>query len=310
MRRLLFAALLFALALPAWAGGSLRVALQLEPPLLDPTVGAAAPISEVVYGNVFEGLVTLAEDGEPRPRLAERWEIAPDGLSIRFALRAGVRFHDGTPFDAAVAKFALDRARAPGSGNPQRSLLEPIAGIDTPDARTLVLRLHRRAGGLLQSLGSGAFVMVAPGTVATNPTAPNGTGPWRFVRWQRGHTLELARFEGYWGGAAQLEGLSYRFIADPSAAYAAVMAGDVDLFSNFPAPEHLAQIRADKRFTLSVGISEGETLLSMNHRHAPLNQLSVRRAIALAIDRNALIEGAMFDYGTPIGSHFSPRHSA
>ncbi|RTL41987.1 MAG: ABC transporter permease subunit [Burkholderiales bacterium] len=308
MRRLV-ALLLIALWWPAHAA-TLRVALQLEPPLLDPTVAAAAPISEVVYGNVFEGLVSLAEDGSAQPRLAERWDIAPDGLSLRFTLRDGVRFHDGTPFDATVARFALERARAEGSANPQRSLLAAIAAVEAPDAHTLVLRLKHRDGGLLQSLGSAAFVMVAPATAATNPTAPNGTGPWRFVDWQRGNRIELVRFEGYWGERAQLDGLRYRFIADPSAAYAAVMAGDVDVFSNFPAPEHLAQIRADRRFELRVGLSEGETLLSINHRRAPLASLAVRRAIAAAIDRQALIDGAMFGYGQPIGSHFSPRHAA
>lgn len=303
------ALLLLACWLPGQAA-TLRIALQLEPPLLDPTVGAAAPIGEVVYGNVFEGLVRLAEDGSAQPRLAERWDLAPDGLSLRFTLRTGVRFHDGTPFDATVARFALDRARAEGSSNPQRSLLAAISSIDAPDAHTLVLRLKRHDGGLLQSLGSAAFVMVAPGSVGTNPTAPNGTGPWRFVDWQRGNRIELARFDGYWGEKARLDRLRYRFIADPSAAYAAVMAGDVDLFANFPAPEHLAQIRADRRFTLQVGLSEGETLLSINHRRAPLDQLAVRRAIAAAIDRQALIDGAMFGYGQPIGSHFSPRHAA
>ncbi|HEY1130288.1 MAG TPA: ABC transporter substrate-binding protein [Roseateles sp.] len=310
MKRLLTVFLLLsALLLPA-AAGTLRVALQLEPPLLDPTVGAAAPISEVVYGNVFEGLVVLAEDGSAQPRLAEHWDVSADGLALSFRLRTGARFHDGTPFDAAVAKFALERARADGSANPQRSLLAAVDRITAPDAHTLVLHLKRRDGSLLQSLGSAAFVMVAPGSVATNPTAPNGTGPWRFARWQRGNAIELTRFEGYWGEKARLDALRYRFIADPSAAYAAVMAGDVDLFANFPAPEHLAQIRADRRFEVRAGLSEGETLLSINHRRAPLQQLAVRRAIAAAIDRQALIDGAMFGFGQPIGSHFSPRHAA
>lgn len=309
MRRLLAALLLWVLAGPAVAG-VLRVALQLEPPLLDPTVGAAAPIGEVVYGNVFEGLVTLAEDGSAQPRLAERWTVSADGLLVRFELRPGVRFHDGTPFDANVARFSLDRARAAGSANPQASLLAAIDRIEAPDPRTLLLHLKRRDGGLLQSLGSAAFVMVAPASVATNPTAPNGTGPWRFVRWQRGHAIELARFDAYWGAPAKLDALQYRFIADPSAAYAALMAGDVDLFANFPAPEHLAQLGADRRFEVKAGISEGETLLSMNHRRPALASLAVRRAIAAAIDRRALIDGAMFGYGTPIGSHFSPRHAA
>ena len=309
MRRLALAWLLCLLAAAASAG-TLRVALQLEPPLLDPTVGAAAPISEVVYGNVFEGLVTLAEDGSPQPRLAERWTVSADGLLLRFELRTGVRFHDGTPFDAEVARFSLDRARAAGSGNPQASQLAAIDRVEAPDARTLLLHLKRRNGGLVQSLGSAAFVMVAPGSVAGNAAAPNGTGPWRFVRWQRGHAIELARFDGYWGPRARLDGLQYRFLADPSAAYAALMAGDVDLFANFPAPEHLAQLGADRRFQVRAGISEGETLLSINHRRPGLSMLPVRRAIAAAIDRQALIEGAMFGFGTPIGSHFSPRHAA
>ena len=101
------------------------------------------------------------------------------------------------------------------------TLLNRMDALDARDDRTLVLRLKRRDGGLLQSLGSAAFVMVAPGSVGTNPTAPNGTGPWRFVDWQRGNRIELARFDGYWGEKARLDRLRYRFIADPSAAYAA-----------------------------------------------------------------------------------------
>ena len=312
---LLLLGLMLLLARPAIAQTeadprTLRVATQLEPPILDPTASPAAPIVEVVYGNLFEGLVSLAEDGEPRPRLATAWQLSDDGLQLRFTLRPGVRFHDGSPFDAQAAQFTLDRARAAGSINPQRHALAVIAAVQAPDAQTLVLQLKRRAGGLLQTLASGALVMVSPASAAGNATHPVGTGPFRFVDWRRGDRLQLARNPDYWGGPAPLAGLQYRFIADPAAAYAALMAGDVDLFANFPAPENLAQFRADRRFAVDVGSSEGEALLAMNHRHAPLDRLAVRQALGHAIDRQALIDGAMFGYGEPIGSHFPPRNAA
>ncbi|WP_197046866.1 ABC transporter substrate-binding protein [Paucibacter sp. KBW04] len=307
---LVFASAAQAAAEPAPQEQRLRVALQLEPPILDPTAGAAAPISELVYGNVFEGLLTLGADGEPQPRLALRWDIAPDGLSYEFALRPGVRFHDGTPFDAAVAKFSLDRARAQGSINPQRSSLQAIHAVEVLGPLRLRIQLLRRQGGLLQALGAGALVMVAPATAATNSSHPVGTGPYRFEAWRRGEAVELRRFDGYWGGRPAIAQASYRFIADPSAAFAALMAGDVDLFSNFPAPENIAQFQADPRFAVEIASSEGETILSLNHRHPALAQLAVRRAIAHAIDRRALIEGAMFGFGQPIGSHFPPSNAA
>ena len=291
-------------------GGLVRVALQLEPPILDPTAGAAAPINEVVYGNVFEGLVSLGEDGEARPRLATGWEISPDGLSYRFELQAGVKFHDGTPFDATVAKFALDRARASGSINPQRAALAAIDRIEVLAPLQLRLLLKRPAGSLLQALGGGAFVMVAPASAAGNATHPVGTGPFRFAAWRRGEAVELGRNTAYWRTPPVIERLRFQFIADPSAAYAALMAGDVDVFPNFPAPENLAQFKADPRFVLNIGSSEGETLLAINNQRAPLNLLPVRRASAPALDRRAIIDGAMFGYGIPIGSHFPPGNAA
>ncbi|ANH70277.1 hypothetical protein ABE85_05075 [Mitsuaria sp. 7] len=291
-----------------------RVAMQLEPPILDPSSGAAAPIGELVYGNLFEGLLTLGEDGQPKPRLAASWEVLDNGLHYRFQLHDGVRFHDGTAFDASVAKFAIDRARAPDSPNPQRTSLAAITRVAASSPLVLDIWLRERSGRLPIALSSAALVMVAPATADSNRTAPVGTGPWRFEQWRRGDSVTLRRNADYWGAVSgstsNLERLRYRFIADPTAAYAALMAGDVDLFSNFPSPENLAQFHADRRFAVEIGSSEGETILAFNHRNPLLAQLPVRRAISHAIDRKALIDGAMFGYGEPIGSHFPPRNAA
>ena len=294
----------------AQAAARISIGMQLEPPILDPTANPAAAISEILYGNVFEGLVSFAPDGSVAPKLATSWEISDDGLSYVFHLERHARFHDGSAFDAAVAKFSLDRALAPGSVNPQKSRLSKISAVEIIDPFTLRVLLSRRSGSLLQSLAWGAFVMVSPQSAATNAVRPVGTGPFRFTGWRRGDSITLARNSHYWGEPAYLGQVTFKFIADPTAAYAALMAGDVDVFSNYPAPESFPQFAADPRFAVFVGSTEMETILALNQRAPPLGNLVVRRAISYALDRHAIIDGAMFGYGTPIGSHFPPRNPA
>jgi ABC-type dipeptide/oligopeptide/nickel transport system permease component/ABC-type transport system substrate-binding protein len=312
LRPLTFALLLLCVLIAGGAAARERLLLgmQMEPPILDPTVAAAAPINEVVYGNVFECLVRLRPDGRPGPGLAESWEVAPDGLSYVFHLRPGVRFHDGAAFDARSAAYTLDRARATDSTNPQKQGLAAIQAVTVVDDLTLALRLQRRSSSLLQTLGVGALAMVAPASAARNPLHPVGTGPYRFAAWRRGDAVELERNPDYWGLPARIPRLVFKFIGEPAAAYAALMAGDIDAFPNYPSPENLAQFKADPRFSVFVGGSEGETILAINNRREPLNSLRVRQAISHALDRSAIIDGAMYGYGEPIGSHFPPGRPA
>src|ERR1700754_1987413 len=114
---MLAAALLFGLATPACARDRITVALQLEQNTLDPTSGAAAAVKEVTYRIIYEGLTTLDTTGAPVPLLATSWTMAPDARSYIFRLRAGVRFSDGTPFDARIVAFSLNRAIQPASTN-------------------------------------------------------------------------------------------------------------------------------------------------------------------------------------------------
>jgi peptide/nickel transport system substrate-binding protein len=308
MRRGPLAGALLLWALYAQASDRVTIGMQLEPPVLDPTANPAAAISEILDGNVLEGLVQFAADGSVVPKLAAAWDISEDGLSYVFHLEKGVRFHDGSAFDAAVAKFSLDRARGPGSLNPQRWRLGKISTVEAVDPLTLRIALTQRSGGLLQSLAWGAFVMVSPRSAAANAAHPIGTGPFRFSEWRRGDSITLVRNADYWGDAATLNEATFKFIADPTAAYAALMAGDVDAFANYPAPESFAQFAADPRFAVFAGTTEMKIVLALNQREPPLSNLLVRRAISHALDRRAIIDGAMFGYGTPIGSHFPPHN--
>jgi len=309
MKRGLITALLL-WALHAQAADRVVIGMQLEPPILDPTANPAAAISEILYGNVFEGLVQFAGDGSVVPRLAASWDISDGGLTYLFHLRHGVHFHDGSVFDSAIVKFSLDRAREPGSVNPQKSRLAKIRAVDIVDPYTVRILLDQRSGGLLQSLAWGAFVMVSPRSAAANAVQPIGTGPFRFSEWRRGDSVTLVRNAEYWGTLGRLGEVTFKFIADPTAAYAALMAGDVDAFSNYPAPESFPQFAADQRFEVFAGTTEMETVLALNERVPPLGNLGVRRAISYALDRRAIIDGAMYGYGTPIGSHFPPRNPA
>jgi peptide/nickel transport system substrate-binding protein len=221
-----------------------------------------------------------------------------------------VTFHDGVALTAEDVVFSFDRAVAEGSTNAQKQLFDGIAEVTAIDDRTVEIALDAPKGSLLFNLAWGDAVIVSPASAATNATNPVGTGPFRFANWVQGDRIELEKNPDYWGEPAKLDRVTFRFISDPTAAFAAVMAGDVNAFPVFPAPENLAQFAADPRFQVLVGSTEGETILAMNNAREPFDNPLVRRAVAHAIDRQAIIDGAMFGYGTPIGSHFAPHHPA
>ena len=303
-----------ALALSAGAAlaakTTITVGQQLEPPHLDPTSAAAGAIDQVTYANIFEGLTRFTSTGAIVPALAESWEISDDGLTYTFHLHDGVKFHDGTTMDAEDVKFSLDRARGEDSQNAQKALFAAISEVNVIDPLTVEIRLSEPNGNLLFNLAWGDAVIVAPESIEQIKTHPVGTGPFMFDSWVQGDHITLVKNPDYWGTPAKLDRATFKFISDPTAAFAAVMAEDVDVFAGFPAPENLAQFEADPRFQVLVGSTEGETILSTNNKMPPLDDVRVREAIAHAIDRQAIIDGAMYGFGTPIGTHFAPHNPA
>lgn len=314
MNRRTIAALVAALALiPAAAGdalaqkkNTLTVGVTLEPPHLDPTAGAAAAIDEIVYANVMQGLTRIDGTGAVQPQLATRWSVSDDGLVYTFALKQGVKFHDGSDFDASDVVFSFDRARASDSVNAQKPLFAAIDKVEAVDPATVKITLSRPEGGLPFNLGWGDAVIVDPKSVATNKTTPIGTGPFKFVRWVKGDRIDLEAV----APQQPIRKVTFRIIPDPSAQIAALKAGDIDAVSVLNAPEAVIAFQADPDFVVAIGTTEGETILSMNNGKAPLNDVRVRRAIGHAIDRQAIIDGAMFGFGTPIGTHFAPHNPA
>ena len=276
-----FAALAAILTLQTSAAASptpeparLVVGQSLEPPGLDPTAGAAVAIKEVAFRTVFEGLVKLGASGRIEPLLADSWTISPDGLTYSFHLRAGVVFHDASPFTAADVKATFDRDRDPASTNAQKPRFQLIDEVLAPDPSRVVLKLKKRFGGLLNLLSWGDAAILSRRSMDTDRVDPVGTGPFRFETWRRGDLVSLVRNPSYWGPKPKLGGVTFRFIGDPTAAYAALDAGDVDAFENFPAPETLGRLARDPRFRVAVAPTEGKAILALNNRLPPLSDPS------------------------------------
>ena len=298
------------LAGAAAAKDDITVGLQLEPPHLDPTSAAAGAIDSVLYSNVFEGLTRFDSAGAVIPGLAKSWEISEDGLTYTFTLNEGVTFHDGSTMDAEDVKFSLDRIGAEDSANAQKALYTAITEVNVIDPTTVEIKLSEANGNMLFNLAWGDAVIVAPESIEGIKQTPIGTGAFKFDSWTQGDKIELSRNENYWGTPAVLTKATFKFISDPTAALGAMMAEDIDVFSGFPAPENLPQFEADPRFQVLIGSTEGETILAMNNKQAPFDNVKVREAVSHAIDRQAIIDGAMFGYGTPIGTHFAPHNPA
>jgi peptide/nickel transport system substrate-binding protein len=189
----------------ASAQTSITVAIQLEPPNLDPTGGAAQAIDSVLYSNVFEGLTRFMADGSVVAGLAQSWDISEDGLTYTFMLHDGVTFHDGTTMDAEDVKFSLDRARSDDSINAQKGLFADIADVTVVDPLTVAVTLSQPNGMFLFNMAWGDAVIVAPESIDTIASNPIGTGAFTFTDWVQGDRLELTRNESYWGQPAALE---------------------------------------------------------------------------------------------------------
>lgn len=284
----------------------LVLGMSIEPSGLDPTTAAPVAIGQVVWQNLFEGLVAIDKNGRVKPELAESWTISDDGLIYTFDLRKDVYFQNGVQFDSSVAVYTFDRLLSDKSTNPQKSLFKSIKSIDAPNPEKLIITLSKPTSNLLYWLGFPAAVMVEPSSESSNSTNPIGTGPYKFLEWKKGNQVTLIRNDEYWGNKARLDKVTFRFIGDPQAQAAALKSGGVDAIPEFSAPELVKQFESNNAFDTVIGTTSMEVIAGMNNAKKPFNDLKVRQALMMAIDRNALIQATSEGLGEPIGSHFSP----
>ena len=286
----------------------LKIGQALEPPHLDPSQGAAGAIDEVVYGNIFEGLVTLNDKGEIKPLLAKKWTISEDKKTYIFDLQKDVFFHNKKKMTADDVVFSLQRIIAPDSINTQKSLFKSIQGVYALNPYQVKIQLKNVDQNLIYFLTWGDAVIFQKENSNKNKNLPIGTGPFQLQKWLKGTRIELAKNKNYWGKKAKVDKVSFIFITDPSSAYYSLLSGEIDAYPNFPSPENLVTFEKNKNFQVIIGNTEGETLLAMNNNNKELANKKVRQAIQHAVNKKEIIQAAMYGYAKTIGSHFSPNH--
>lgn len=290
-------------------GGALSIILQPEPVTLTPVANVAQP-TQVVAGNVFDGLVTYGFDLKPAPQLAESWEVAPDGLTITFHLRKGVTWHDGKPFTASDVKWSLENVWK--TIHPRnKALFENVSAVETPDDHTVVLKFSKPSLPIFSVLnGVGAPILpkhLYEGTdILNNPynNKPVGTGPFVFKEWRKGEYLVLERNPAYWdAGKPYLDKLVFRVIPDAAARAAAIEKGEVQYAPFNPVPfrdvERLAALPNLKVETRGYEWLSPVLYFDLNVENPYLKDVRVRQAIAHAVDKAALAKVVWFGYGKP-----------
>ena len=281
------------------------IGMALEPPGLDPTSGAAAAIAEVVQYNILETLTKINADGSVTPLLADSWEVSPDLKTYTFKLKRGVKYQNGEPFNAAAVKFSFDRAGSEKSTNKDKRTFANLS-TQVVDDYTVVVINKEIDPDLPFVLGQATAVIVEPKSAEGNATKPVGTGPYKLDNWAKGSSITLSKWEGFRSPAtAKINKVTFRFISDTAAQAAAVLSGDIDVFPRI-GTRVVPQFKMNPQFQVILAGSRAKTILSINNRKKPLDDVRVRRAILAAIDRKAVIEGAADGFGVPIGSHYVP----
>jgi peptide/nickel transport system substrate-binding protein len=283
---------------------TLVVGQVAEPRSLDPHVTTALNDFRILV-NLYEGLVSYRPGTlEPGPGLAESWTISDDGLIYDFRLKPGVRFHDGTAFDAEAVRFNLQRMLDPEHPHhdtgpfPLSFFFERVSRVEVLDRLRVRLVLREPFAPLLSNLAYPTGFMVSPAAVHRWGRAfgrhPTGTGPFAFVDWTSGRRVRLDRYAGYHGEQARLARLVFRPITDPMTRVAELMAGGVDLALEL-SPDNVAAFRERSGFKVLEATGPHLWFLILNTRDGPLADLRVRRALNLAIDKTTLVRDVLRD---------------
>ncbi|MDO9631581.1 MAG: ABC transporter substrate-binding protein [Humidesulfovibrio sp.] len=256
--------------------------------------------SAMVIENIFDGLVRYRDDSTRiEPALAESWVVTGGGLVYTFNLRQGVRFHDGTPFDAEAARFSLLRKIDPNHPyfRPQFSkmdaTLKGVRSVEAVGPHFLRVTLKEPDPLFLSALARHSAYMVSPSAVESLGDSfdrhPVGTGPFVFVSWLKGDRIVLQSNKNYFTGAPRIDGLVFKVVADPQVRMLELRAGNIQAMDGLT-PELQAEVRRNTSLTLDSRSGMNVGYLAMNTGRAPLDKLKVRRAIAHAINRPALVK--------------------
>lgn len=252
----------------------------------------------VAYQNIFNRLVKQTISNEVVGDLAESWEFSEDGLTLTFHLHEGVKWHDGEPFSSEDVKWTFDKIRTEGY---QSNSFKQLSEITCPDANTVVFHLSEPNSGIVATIGwLGTFIM--PKHIydtpeydwSTNPAnfQPVGTGPFKFVSYEKSVAIRMERNEDYFKGAPYIDELIVSIIPDESTAFQAWQNGEVDdILGKAPSSE-IAALKQDPNYNVYQYVATGRVYLSFNLKEGPFADVRVRQAVDMALNRQEILDKA------------------
>lgn len=288
---------------PAAAAGTLNFALGGNPDTLDPHK-TAGTLTFQTLKSVYDTLVEPDPSGKIVPALAERWEVSGDALTWTFYLRKDVVFHNGDKLTSKDVKATFDRIMDKATASPKAKEFGAIAAIETPDDFTVVLKLKEPASPLLATLASGWGAILPKSLIDSGHdfgSQPVGTGPFELKKWVRDSQIVLAKNKNYWmKGHPKLDEIIMYIIPERAVAVQGLISGQIDVaylidIDDLPLLEASPDVKIEKSMTSLI------LVMSINCSNPVLQDLRVRQAINLAIDKQKVLDVA-YNSGKPIGT--------
>jgi peptide/nickel transport system substrate-binding protein len=291
-------------------GGTLRVGFYLEASTMDPHL-SGSKVDRQVYHNIYEPLLTLDVKLGIKPGLAESWQ-QPEPKILILKLRQGVKFQDGTDFNAEAVRFNFNRMKTEPK-SVRKGEVASIESVDVVDAYTVKINLRRPDAALLATLTDRAGMMVSPkvaqerGPELERNAKGAGTGPFEFVEWVKDDHLLIKRNESYWNkqGGPYLDRVRYRPIPDDTVKLQSLQAGEIDVI-DYVQPRDVAAVKADKNLVTLDVPSLAAFAYQINQTRPPFNVKALRQAVAYALDLDQIIKGVWLNVGTAANGPIPP----
>ncbi len=296
---------------PAGLRDTLVFAASADATTLDPHNTTDTESDQVIM-MMYETLIGFDHDMKIVPRLAERWEVAPDGVTWTFQLRQGIRFHDGTLFNADAVHRNFARVMDPVANHKRLVLFDMIDRVEAVDERTVRITTKYPFGAFEPTMAHVSAAIVNPAVAATfgkdfgsAADRASGTGPYRIVSWKKDQEIVLERNDDYWGEKGRTKRIVYRPIPEAASRVLALEAGDVDVITRVPSAD-IARLEKEPGIAVTKTPSVGMQQFRFNVARKPYNDTRVRQAISYAINRRAIVDNLVSSFARPSTGALTP----
>jgi peptide/nickel transport system substrate-binding protein len=282
-------------------GGTLIAAISADPEGFDPHITSAHSSFEILE-NVYDTLVTVDENLNMIPSLAESWEISDDNLTWTFYLREGVKFHNGRELTADDVVYSYERIMNPDTGSGVAWRFGSVESVEAIDDLTVAIHLTEPSPNLLGRIGGYKGMAIVPHEIVEDETVathPVGTGPFKFVEYVPGDHVTLEANADYWeAGKPYLDGVELQVIPDETVRLTNLQTGEVDWVDNLP-PQRVTELATSGEVIVDKVSGGDYWYIGLNLNREPFGDVRVRQAIAYAINRSDVAAAAKWDTATP-----------